>query len=122
MQSVPQVSQAYATFPAPPAAPAASALASPAESERAVLEVVWYMELRSSREAGAVVDGAGLEAGCPLVEACGWVGLVPGCRDCKPRGVSRITRKWPVKGGARVAGRASGSICEVLNVEQKYTN
>ena len=37
------------------------------------------------------------------------LGLVPGWRDWRPRGVSRITRKWPVKGGARVAGRVSGS-------------
>lgn len=44
--------------------------------------------------------------------ALGMGRFVPGWRDCRPRGVSRMTRKWPVNGGARVAGRCSGSICE----------
>ncbi len=37
-------------------------------------------------------------------------GRRPGCMDCRPRGVSSTTRKCPVKGGARAAGRCSGSI------------
>jgi hypothetical protein len=68
---------------------------------------------RSSKEAGVLLAlmaplGA-VELG-PAALGSRVVGLEPGWRDCKPRGVSRMTRKWPVKGGARVAGRASGSI------------
>lgn len=53
--------------------------------------------------------GAPLTGAAP---AAGWVGRLPGCSEVSPRGVSRMTRKWPVKGGASAAGRDSGSICE----------
>jgi hypothetical protein len=54
-------------------------------------EVVWYMEERSSREAG-VAEVA--DFGAPFMVVALWVGgLVPGCNDWSPRGVSRMTRK-----------------------------
>ena len=37
-----------------------------------------------------------------------WVG--PGWKGCRPLGVSRMTRKWPVKGGPIAPGLVSGSI------------
>lgn len=73
--------------------------------------VVWYMEERSSREARvAEVEGLDVPFNVVDVGAPGCVGRVPGCKDVRPRGVSRMTRKWPVKGGANAAGRDSGSI------------
>ena len=66
------------------------------------------MELRSSRDAGA--EGAvGILDPFIAAALAGW-GRLPGCIDCKPRGVSSITRKWPVNGGASAAGLCSGSI------------
>lgn len=65
------------------------------------LFVVWYMDVLRASDGGAggrcgrVVPGA--------------AGLVPGARDCRPRGVSRMTRKWPVNGGPSAEGRVSGS-------------
>jgi len=67
------------------------------------------MEERSWRDAekplplGGGTEVAGRGAG-------GMEGRVPGWRDWRPRGVSRVTRKWPVKGGERAEGRWSGSI------------
>jgi hypothetical protein len=67
------------------------------------------MEERSSREGGGGTEEVfGMPP--PVVLVAGCEARLPGCRDCRPRGVSRITRKCPVKGGARAAGRASGSI------------
>lgn len=89
---MPQVSHAYDTI-APlgidDEMPLARLDASVALMGREAFDVVWYIELRSSSEAG-VADGClGAE---PFMEAWGWVGLVPGCRDWRPRGVSRVTR------------------------------
>lgn len=63
---------------------------------------------RSSRDADPAVDPG---FGAPFTPAAASFveGRVPGCNDCKPRGVSRTTLKWPVNGGANVAGRVSGS-------------
>lgn len=69
------------------------------------------MLLRSSREAegaGAVGILAPFTPGPAAPVAA--VGRVPGCTDCRPLGVSKMTRKWPVKGGASAAGLCSGSI------------
>jgi hypothetical protein len=57
-----------------------------------------------------VAEGALTMAGVPPAVAFGIDGRVPGWRDWRPRGVSRMTRKWPVKGGESAAGRCSGSI------------
>jgi hypothetical protein len=65
---------------------------------------------RSSSEVRCDLD-AGVGFGIKLIpigpEFTG--GLVPGWSAERPRGVSRITRKCPVNGGPRVAGRVSGS-------------
>ena len=118
VQSVPQVSHVYVTSAIPlpvvpfdasdSEAPFARLAASAALIWREDFDVVWYMEERSSSEVGAT--GAGGLVPPLRIEAEGLGGLVPGCSDWSPRGVSRTTRKWPVKGGAKVAGRASGSI------------
>jgi hypothetical protein len=72
------------------------------------------MEVRSSSEA-RVAEDDGFEPPLTLAED-GLDALVPGCKDWSPRGVSRMTRKWPVKGGAKVAGRASGSIYATVDM------
>ena len=67
------------------------------------------MEERSWRDAEKpLLLGGGAEV--PGRGAVGMGGRVPGWRDWRPRGVSRVTRKWPVKGGERAEGRWSGSI------------
>ena len=90
-----------------------SAFASASDTSRDDLDDVWYMFVRSSSDAGVAL-GPGF-APAPSLS----FGRVPGCKDCRPRGVSRMTRKWPVNGGANVAGRVSGSTyTDCLSVEQ----
>lgn len=52
-----------------------------------------------------VVVGSGLPSVVRLFRP-GWAGW-------RPRGVSAITRKWPVKGGPMFEGRDSGSTCDL---------
>ena len=69
MQSVPQVSHAYDTMPplgTDDEAPLAKLDASAALTGREAFEVVWYIELRSSREAGVADVCLGAE---PFIEA-----------------------------------------------------
>lgn len=81
---------------APAARPFASEVASLGWISREAFAVVWYMELRSSREAEIGPEADDDAAGCfcaPLAAGCKLEGRVPECNDWKPRGVSRITRK-----------------------------
>ena len=65
---------------------------------------------RSSSEAELAAAGLGAPFTPAAAAAVSFAeGRVPGCRDCKPRGVSSTTLKCPVNGGAKVAGRVSGS-------------
>ena len=88
-------------------APLANLLASAESIGRDDFEVVWYIEFRNSMDAGTAW-AVGILA--PFIPVFAGFGRVPGCTDCRPRGVSRITRKCPVNGGASAAGRWSGSI------------
>jgi hypothetical protein len=56
---------------------------------------------------------AGVAEAARSVERCGLPGVVkvlgPGWNGCRPRGVSAVTRKCPVKGGPIFEGRVCGS-------------
>ena len=92
MQSTPQVSQEKVTpRVAGWVAPLASTFASDELTSRDAFAVVWYIFERRSREAELVVV-VGLGVPLTVVASFG-LGLVPGCKDCKPRGVSSTTRK-----------------------------
>ena len=91
MQSTPQLSQEKLALRGPGEAPLASAVASAEETSLEDLAVVWYIFERRSREAELVVV-VGLGVPLTVVASFG-LGLVPGCKDCKPRGVSSTTRK-----------------------------
>lgn len=69
------------------------------------------MFFRISRLSSAF-EGPALEArsvtGCGLPEVV--IAPAAGWKGCRPRGVSAVMRKWPVKGGPMFEGRVSGSI------------
>lgn len=79
--------------------------------ERALedLDVVWWVEERSSRNAG-MADEALTLVSLPPVVALGIEDCIPGWRKRRPWGVSRMVWKWLVKGGENVAGCCLGSV------------